>query len=57
MKKYTFAEINDIKDLSDGDVVVLDDRPPKFDEEKGILIRPGESGYDELPYIDYDKYK
>lgn len=54
-KEYTISDLENVSvdNLPDDAVVVLDDRPRKFDETAGKFVRPGEPGYDDLPDIDY----
>ena len=52
-KEYTMSALENISidNLPDDAVVVLDDRPRKFDEIASKFVRPGEPGYDGLPDI------
>ncbi len=53
-KKYTFADLdnfNSIDDLPEDAIIVLDDRPRRFDPIKERFVSPNEEGYDDLEDI------
>ena len=52
-KVYSISEIDNLDDLPDDAIVVLDDRPRKYDEKKNRFVYPDEKGYDELPELQY----
>ncbi len=55
-KRYhRLADYDEQKTYDDNDIFVLDDRPIKYDEKTGKIVRPDDPGYDDLPMIDRSK--
>ncbi len=50
-KKYSLRELDDFEKIPEDAIIVLDDRSYKYDEINDKIVRPGESGYDELPEL------
>lgn len=51
MSVLKISEYDENKKYKKNDKFKVDDRPLKFDEKSGKIVRPGEPGYDELPFI------